>query len=76
MPHQLMDELAAIGAKMGQPDICFTPFANLLRTAVEAVVLAPSIAMVRRCCCTAICIFPAATAACLVGCAVASALLM
>jgi hypothetical protein len=50
MPHQLMDELAAIGAKTGQPDICFTPFANLLRTAVEAVVLAPSIAMVSCCC--------------------------
>lgn len=46
MPHQLMDELAAIGTKTGNPELCFTPFANLLRTAVEAVVLAPSISMV------------------------------
>ncbi|WIA12982.1 hypothetical protein OEZ85_006594 [Tetradesmus obliquus] len=48
MPHQLMDELAAIGAKTGNPELCFTPFANLLRTAVEAVVLAPSISMALR----------------------------
>lgn len=48
MPHQLMDELNAIGEATGNPDICFTPFGNLLRTAVEAVVLEPSIAMALR----------------------------
>lgn len=46
MPHQLMDELAAIGVRTNNPDLPFTPFGNLLRTAVEAVVLAPSVAMV------------------------------
>jgi sucrose synthase len=48
MPHQLMDELAVIGEATNNQDICFTPFGNLLRTAVEAVVLAPSIAMALR----------------------------
>eukprot|EP00775_Hariotina_reticulata_P011337 gene11337-11486_t len=48
MPHQLMDELSSIGSATGDPDICFTPFGNLLRTAAEGVVISPSVALALR----------------------------
>eukprot|EP00882_Tetradesmus_deserticola_P030084 GHRQ01033747.1.p3 GENE.GHRQ01033747.1~~GHRQ01033747.1.p3 ORF type:complete len:114 (-),score=32.42 GHRQ01033747.1:170-511(-) len=66
MPHQLLDELAAIGSKMGNPELSFTPFANLLRTAVEAVVQAPSIAMVSRRCAPRLRLCPHACMCCMV----------
>jgi len=46
MPHQLLDAFIQIGEATGNPEIAWTPFANLLRTAVEAVVASPSINMV------------------------------
>jgi hypothetical protein len=48
MPHQMLDTLIQIGEASGNPEIQWTPFANLLRTAVEAVVASPSITMVSR----------------------------
>lgn len=47
MPHQMLDTFVQIGQATGNPEIAWTPFANLLRTAVEAVVAAHSIVMVR-----------------------------
>jgi hypothetical protein len=76
MPHQLMDELAAIGTKTGNPELCFTPFANLLRTAVEAVVLAPSIAMVRACGCSTAVTLTASMLVCLPAAGLVRALLL
>lgn len=46
MPHQMLDAFIQIGEATGNPEIAWTPFANLLRTAVEAVVASPSITMV------------------------------
>lgn len=48
MPHQLLDAFIQIGEATGNPEIAWTPFANLLRTAVEAVVASPSINMALR----------------------------
>jgi hypothetical protein len=48
MPHQMLDTFIHIGEATGNTEIQWTPFANLLRTAVEAVVASPSIALVRR----------------------------
>jgi hypothetical protein len=49
MPHQMLDTFVQIGQANGNAEIEWTPFANLLRTAVEAVVASPSIALVSLC---------------------------
>jgi hypothetical protein len=46
MPHQMLDTFVQIGKANDNAEIEWTPFANLLRTAVEAVVASPSIALV------------------------------
>lgn len=48
MPHQMLDTFVQIGQANGNAEIEWTPFANLLRTAVEAVVASPSIALALR----------------------------
>jgi hypothetical protein len=47
MPHQMLDTFVQIGKSTGNTELEWTPFANLLRTAVEAVVCSPSIVLVR-----------------------------
>jgi hypothetical protein len=46
MPHQMLDTFVQIGKSTGNTELEWTPFANLLRTAVEAVVCSPSIVLV------------------------------
>lgn len=48
LPHLLMDALAKIASDTNNQDLMFTPFTNLLRTAVEAVVSTPCIAIALR----------------------------
>jgi hypothetical protein len=44
----LLDELSAIAVATDNPDLMFQPFASLLRTTAEVVVLGPRVALALR----------------------------
>lgn len=48
LPVALLDELSAIAAATDNPDLMFQPFAALLRTTAEVVVLGPRVALALR----------------------------
>jgi hypothetical protein len=48
LPHQLVDEFERIAQDHSNTEVMFSPFASLLRTAVEAVALGPRVAIALR----------------------------